>query len=59
MKKINCLVSGLSVRNRIILLAVIPVFGFLANGLAFTTGETQVESALLSVKRASALADVS
>lgn len=57
--KINCLVSALSVRNRIILLAIIPLFGFLANGIAFTTGEAQVERALVSVKRAAALADVS
>jgi len=57
--KINCLVSRLSVRNRIILLATIPLFGFLANGIAFTTGEAQVERALVSVKRAAGLADVS
>ena len=57
--KINCLVSALSVRNRIVVLAVIPLIGFLANGIAFTTGETQVERALVSVKQAASLADVS
>ncbi|WP_229266733.1 methyl-accepting chemotaxis protein [Leptospira sp. severe_002] len=57
--KINCLVSSLSVRNRIIVLAIIPLFGFLANGIAFTTGEATIDRALVSVRQATALADVS
>ena len=40
------LVTRLSVRARIVLLAAIPVIGFLANGIAFTTGEADVEAAL-------------
>ena len=44
------LFTTISVRSRIVAIAVIPVVGFLANGLAFTSGETQVgksfESAL-------------
>jgi methyl-accepting chemotaxis protein len=51
--------SKVSVRARIIAIAFIPVLGFLANGLAFTTGETDVEEALQSVERATALADAS
>ena len=56
--KINCLVSSLSVRNRIVVLAIIPLLGFLATGIVATLGETQVERTLGSVKRATALADV-
>ncbi|HEY6258653.1 MAG TPA: HAMP domain-containing protein, partial [Xanthobacteraceae bacterium] len=51
--------SRVSVRGRIVAIAVIPVLGFLANGIAFTAGETDVERALLSTQRATALADAS
>ena len=50
-------VTWFSVRTRIVALAIIPVVGFLANGIAFTVGETEVSGAFDSVKRASALAD--
>src|ERR1700730_16863105 len=53
------LISRLSVRNRIAAIAVIPVVGFLANGLAFTSGETEVGSAFESVKSAAVLGDES
>ncbi len=52
-------IPTLSVRVRIIAIAVIPVVGFLANGISFTSGEAQVESAFGSVKRAAALSDAS
>ena len=45
----------LSVRVRIVLLALIPVVGFLANGIAYTVGETEVAQAFDSVKHAGAL----
>src|SRR5260370_5407842 len=51
------LISKLSVRSRIAAIAVIPVVGFLANGLAFTSGETEVANAFESVKSAAVLAD--
>jgi methyl-accepting chemotaxis protein len=51
--------SRISVRSRIIAIAAIPVIGFLTNGIAFTAGETDVESAFRSVKQAAALADAS
>src|SRR6202171_751129 len=51
--------SKISVRSRIVAIAVIPVIGFLTNGIAFTAGETDVESAFLSVKQATAIADAS
>src|SRR6267154_2878681 len=53
------LISKLSVRSRIAAIAVIPVVGFLANGLAFTSGETEVGNAFESVKSAAVLADAS
>jgi methyl-accepting chemotaxis protein len=53
------LISKLSVRGRIAAIAVIPVVGFLANGLAFTGGETEVGNAFESVKSAAVLADAS
>jgi methyl-accepting chemotaxis protein len=51
--------SRISVRSRIAAIAVIPVIGFLTNGIAFTTSETDVESAFLSARHATALADAS
>jgi methyl-accepting chemotaxis protein len=47
------------VRGRIAAIAVIPVVGFLANGLAFTSGETEVGNAFESVQSAAVLADAS
>src|ERR1700675_4655343 len=49
--------SKVSVRNRIVAIAAIPVIGFLTNGIAFTAGETDVESAFLSAKHATASDD--
>ena len=46
-------------RGRIAAIAVIPVVGFLANGLAFTSGETEVGNAFESVQSAAVLADAS
>ena len=43
------LISKVSVRSRIAAIAVIPVVGFLANGLAFTSGETQGGHAFVGV----------
>ena len=34
--------AGMTVRARIIVLAAIPLAGFLANGTAFTTGQAEV-----------------
>jgi methyl-accepting chemotaxis protein len=51
--------SAFSVRARIVALALIPVGGFLVNGIAFTAGDAQVQAAFRSVNRAAALADVS
>src|ERR1700675_1408721 len=51
--------SKISVRSRIVAIAVIPVIGFLTNGITFTAGETGVERAFLSAERATELADAS
>jgi len=52
-------VSSLSVRTRIIVLALIPVAGFIANGLTYLSGEHEVGRAFETVKRSSVLADAS
>jgi methyl-accepting chemotaxis protein len=51
--------TSFSVRNRIIVLALIPVAGFLFNGLTFVSGEGDVGTAFQSVSNARALADAS
>src|SRR5581483_8378995 len=53
------LLSALSVRARIIALALIPGAGFLANGIAFVSGEADVAASFATVKRAPALSDAS
>jgi CHASE3 domain sensor protein len=53
------LVSRLSVRARIIAITLIPVLGFLANGMAYVAGERGVDRAVTSVERATSLADAS
>ncbi len=59
MLSLRRLIATISVRDRVALIAVIPVIGFIANGLAFTGGETQVGSAFESVRSAAVLADSS
>jgi methyl-accepting chemotaxis protein len=56
---LNRMIAKFSVRTRIILLALIPVVGFLANGVVFVTGENEVEGAFKTVERATDLADTS
>jgi methyl-accepting chemotaxis protein len=51
--------SRLSVRGRIIVLGVIPVIGFLANGLAFLSGDAEVGNAFDSVHRNTIVSDAS
>ncbi len=53
------MICGVTVRTRIILLAAIPLLGFIANGTAFMTGQTEVQDAFDSVKRAGAIAEAS
>ena len=53
------LLASFSVRTRIIVLALIPVVGFLANGLTYVAGEDGVDGAVASVSKAHTLADAS
>jgi methyl-accepting chemotaxis protein len=53
------MISKLSVRARIVVLAIIPLIGFLANGTAFVTGQSQVARAFSSVQHATTVAETS
>ena len=53
------IITRISVRARIIVLAAIPVAGFLVNGIAYTAGEREVENAFRTADRAADLAEVS
>jgi len=53
------LFSSLSVRARIIALGLIPVIGFLANGIAYMAGDIEVGRAFESVHRDAEVADAS
>ena len=53
------LLTSISVRSRIVVLALIPVVGFLANGLTYVSGEGDVGTAFETVKHSTALADAS
>jgi len=59
MKRLNRLLATISVRTRIIVLALIPVVGFLANGLTYVSGEGDVGKAFETAKQSSSLADAS
>jgi methyl-accepting chemotaxis protein len=52
-------IAKLSVRARIILLALVPVVGFLVIGIAFTVGEADVADAFGRVQRTAGAADYS
>jgi len=51
--------GALSVRARIVALALIPLIGFLANGVTYVSGEGGVASAFNTSERARQLADAS
>lgn len=53
------LISSISVRARIIAIAMIPVAGFLTNGFSYSSGEKDVEAAFARFKTAAAVADAS
>ena len=57
--RLTRLLTSFSVRTRIIVLAVIPVVGFLANGLTYVAGEGDVATAFGTVKQSGELADAS
>ena len=57
--RLTRLLASFSVRTRIVVLAVIPVVGFLANGLTYVSGEGDVGTAFRTTERSGALADAS
>src|SRR6187551_2299643 len=53
------MLASFSVRTRIVLLALIPVAGFVANGFTYTSGEVDVGRTFDTFTRSAALADAS
>jgi methyl-accepting chemotaxis protein len=53
------LVGALSVRARIVLLVLIPVVGFVANGTSFMSGDLEVSDAFEGYRSANAIAEAS
>ena len=53
------MITRVSVRTRIVVLALIPVIGFLVNGIAFMVGEAEVEHAFRTTEQASDVAETS
>jgi methyl-accepting chemotaxis protein len=58
-KRLTRLLTSISVRTRIIVLALIPVVGFVANGLTYVSGETDVGNAFETVQHSAKLAGAS
>jgi methyl-accepting chemotaxis protein len=58
-KPLKRLIASFSVRTRIVLLALVPVVGFVANGVTYLTGEREVGVAFETMRRADRLADAS
>jgi methyl-accepting chemotaxis protein len=56
---VHRIITSVSVRTRIVVLAAIPVVGLLANGIAYTAGESAIEDAFATVRRAASIADKS
>ena len=57
--RLTRMLGSLSVRTRIVVLAIVPVVGFLANGLTYVSGESDVGKAFQTVRRSVQLADAS
>jgi methyl-accepting chemotaxis protein len=51
------LLTSVSVRTRVVLLALIPVAGFVASGMAYLSGERNVAAAMETVQQAIAISD--
>jgi methyl-accepting chemotaxis protein len=57
--RLSRLLTSFSVRTRIIVLALVPVVGFLANGLTYVSGERDVDDAFKTANQSRQLADAS
>src|SRR5262245_54249139 len=53
------LISRVSVRARIVIIAMCPVFGFLANGIEFRSAQSEVGRAFRSAHQAAEVAEAS
>src|SRR5215510_13835949 len=53
------LISRVSVRTRIVIIAMIPVLGFLANGFEFMSAHSEVEDAFRSAHQSAEVAEAS
>ena len=59
LNRLTRLLTSISVRTRIVVLALIPVAGFLANGLTYVSGERDVATAFQTVRKSAEVADAS
>ncbi len=57
--RFNGIISSVSVRTRIIVIALIPVVGLLVNGFTFTVGEHDIEAGSRQARQAELLAEAS
>jgi len=57
--RLSTMLTSISVRARIVALALIPVFGFATNGLTYISGENDVGTAFDTFKNSAKLADAS
>jgi methyl-accepting chemotaxis protein len=59
LNRLSRMLTSLSVRTRIVVLALVPVAGFLANGLTYLSGERDVGTAFETAQQSTALSDAS
>jgi methyl-accepting chemotaxis protein len=59
LNRLTRLLTSISVRTRIIVLALIPVAGFIANGITYVSGERDVGTAFQTVRNSAKVADAS
>lgn len=58
-RAIHRLITSVSVRTRVVVLAAIPVIGFLVNGIVFMVGQHEVERAFHAAAQASNVSEAS
>ena len=58
-RAIHRLITSVSVRTRVVVLAAIPVIGFLVNGIVFMVGQYEVERAFHAAAQATNVSEAS
>jgi methyl-accepting chemotaxis protein len=58
-RAIHRLITSVSVRTRVVVLAAIPVIGFLINGIVFVVGQNEVERAFQAAAQANNVSEAS